>query len=131
MKKYIRTKDGIYDLETKNNDGECENQIADIEEISYGGKNGSCVLIPQKCILAEADTIEELCNLFVLALKDSKKSANDNMYDKEEYYDLYQHIGYAKNYYNEDYHDLYGAIWTEWGLRYVAKMNDKGELELI
>lgn len=26
---------------------------------------------------------------------------------------------------------VYGCIWTEWGLKYVAKMNDKGELELI
>ena len=27
--------------------------------------------------------------------------------------------------------NVYGAIWTEWGLKYVSKMNEKGELELI
>lgn len=27
--------------------------------------------------------------------------------------------------------ELYGAIWTNKGLIYVAKMNDKGELELL
>ncbi len=26
---------------------------------------------------------------------------------------------------------IYGAIWTEKGLTYVAKMNDEGELELL
>jgi hypothetical protein len=26
---------------------------------------------------------------------------------------------------------LYGAIWTDKGLIYVAKMNEKGELELL
>jgi len=26
---------------------------------------------------------------------------------------------------------IYGAIWTDKGLIYVAKMNDKGEFELI
>ena len=26
---------------------------------------------------------------------------------------------------------IYGAIWTSKGLIYVAKMNDKGELELL
>jgi hypothetical protein len=26
---------------------------------------------------------------------------------------------------------IYGAIWTEWGLKYVAKMNIKGGLELL
>lgn len=27
--------------------------------------------------------------------------------------------------------EVYGAIWTDKGLIYVAKMNDKGELELL
>ena len=27
--------------------------------------------------------------------------------------------------------NVYGAIWTDKGLIYVAKMNDKGELELL
>lgn len=26
---------------------------------------------------------------------------------------------------------VYGAIWCEFGLKYVAKMNEKGELELL
>jgi len=26
---------------------------------------------------------------------------------------------------------IYGVIWCEWGLKYVAKMNDEGEFELL
>ena len=26
---------------------------------------------------------------------------------------------------------VYGAIWTEFGLKYIAKLNNKGELELL
>lgn len=28
-------------------------------------------------------------------------------------------------------HNIYGAIWTKKGLRYVAKLNDKGEFYVI
>ena len=31
----------------------------------------------------------------------------------------------------DDLSKIYGAIWTEWGLKYIAKMNSKGELELL
>lgn len=31
---------------------------------------------------------------------------------------------------NHDY-EIYGAIWTDKGLIYVAKMNEKGEFELL
>ena len=27
--------------------------------------------------------------------------------------------------------EVYGAIWTDTGLKYIAKMNEKGELELL
>lgn len=119
MKRYIRTEDGIYDLETKNNDDEFENQIADIEEISYGGKNGSCVLIPQKRILAEADTPEELCDEYVLP-----KFRDVFAIDRFSKQVCINHIKCGNG-------DVYGAIWTSKGLIYVAKMNENGDLELI
>ena len=62
------------------------------------------------------DTIEELCDEFVLC--------EDNHYcvigDVE-----------AKEMATTNYGTIYGAIWTDKGLIYVAKMNDKGELELL
>ena len=71
---------------------------------------------------AQANTIEELCDEFV-AIHPTNKNANyitdaplKNLYETE--YKKFKRI-------------VYGAIWTEKGLIYVAKMNDKGELELI
>lgn len=65
----------------------------------------------------EADTIEELCDMFIAFDAKSKK-----------------HKIYAclVNAIEDYYFDIvYGAIWTDKGLIYVAKMNDKGELKLL
>ena len=68
-----------------------------------------------------ADTIEELCDRFV-------------------YWDVrhgYQTYPKLCDYREEDIEFIksgtiiYGAIWTDKGLIYVAKMSDKGELELL
>ena len=64
-------------------------------------------------IIKEANTIEELCDMFVVR--------------KETCRDLLVAKSWAKSY-NEI---LYGAIWTDKGLQYVAKLNQDGELELI
>lgn len=68
----------------------------------------------------EASAIEELCDEFVVFLKGScgghwLPPIKDFEHTKKEYC----------------YDEIYGAIWTEWGLKYVAKMNEKGELELL
>lgn len=74
------------------------------------------VSIPKQCIIKEGCTIEELCDEFVcgenhLLLKLYELKSED---------------------FKEDVKDIvYGAIWTDKGLIYVAKMNEKGELELI
>ena len=91
--KYIRTKDGIY-------------------------YNQAYFYSHKEEIIKQADTIEELCDEFVIKIK----------------------TGYLITYYNKvlltqdankNGADVYGAIWTDKGLIYVAKMNEKGELELI
>lgn len=65
-----------------------------------------------------ANTIGELCDEFICP---------ELEYMNEDFrwfiYDL-RHIDMSKI-------SIYGAIWTEWGLKYVAKMNEKGELELL
>ncbi len=103
--KYIRTKDGIY----------------------WNILDG--VLSPQTWIgnpIAEADTIEELCDEFVSVDNYGNKSiGNDFELAKAKYKIL--NAGAVKMLNG----DVFGAIWTEWGLKYVAKMNDKGELELL
>ena len=64
-----------------------------------------------------ADTIEELCDEFACVDKVTGCHTLWKVVDKN---DLIL----------EDY-DWFCAIWADTGLIYVAKMNDKGELELV
>lgn len=107
--KYIRTEDridllrkGVDKYIVKDSDYSCE--IAIDEEILL--KNYKV-----------ADTIEELCDEFVIV--------NNTCFNTP------QLLGTVidKDYYKNE--EIYGAIWTSKGLIYVAKMNEKGELELI
>ena len=87
-------------------------------------------------VVKRADTIEELCDEFVLYYMDlNEQSDKDTFYP----YAQYERCGnvWQKDKKNiiektiKGHHTLYGAIWTDKGLIYVAKMNDKGELELL
>ena len=71
-------------------------------------------------IISQSENLEELCDEFIYDYgKDKDRFKNDKLALK---------ILKANN--NEKV-NIYGAIWTERGLIYVAKMNDKGELKLI
>ena len=104
--KYIRTKDGIYDLD---------------KSIWYEF-TGRKVRMPyceeyekQPELCKTANTIKELCDEFV-GINDGKPQ-------------MLRFVPYAcAQYWNGG---VYGAIWTDKGLIYVAKMNKKGELELL
>ena len=128
--KYIRTKD---------------NRIIDTTkyyiENSNLFKNGAYQEYKKELANAykQADTIEELCDEFVLIHTEYDNSKD--IFEARSSGTWLQHRG--DNYYsfgleqvrsgkmNIKGSTLYGAIWTEWGLKYVAKMNDKGELELL
>ena len=60
-----------------------------------------------------SNAIKELCDEFVM-IGDGKHKLD---------------IGYHS--YGDEKIQIYGAIWTDKGLIYVAKMNKKGELELL
>ena len=107
--KYIRTKDG---------------RIGKFYQEQSFTITCSLGCIDKDNILNQADTIEELCDEFVmLRLK-------DEMNDNEPI--IFKHLDLAKSYF-EKYlgYAIYGAIWTDKGLVYVAKMNKEGELELL
>lgn len=75
----------------------------------------------------QADTIAELCDLFYLD--------RGGDLDINDFYDKYQ-FDVAEEYYLEEIRHfipikLKAYIETDKGLIYVAKMNDKGDLELI
>jgi hypothetical protein len=74
-----------------------------------------CVIDTCEEEVKEANTIEELCDEFVV-----------------EYEDTHNFVEYecAKSI-DIEVASVYGAIWTDKGLIYVAKMNQEGKLELI
>ena len=108
--KYIRTKHGVYGV-----------KVNKYHELVYC-KNNQIVL---SCnIIKQSENLEELCDEFVGYFECFNRS----------YYFIY------KNGYDELKSDVqtfspncsaYGAIWTSKGLIFVARMNYKGELELI
>lgn len=105
--KYIRTKDGIYKWGTFNFVGK------NIEKEFFSKPSNT---IFQSEVLSESDTVEELCDEFVIINNENEMEVIHN-------------FNFAKN--SCIYDVLYGAIWTDKGLIYVAKMNDTGELELL
>ena len=71
-------------------------------------------------IIKQADTIEELCDEFVYVGEKGNVVLGMS----------YKQFGDVKKY-NVNGNKIYGAIWTDKGLIYVARMNEKGELELL
>ena len=82
---------------------------------------GDFYYVRRSRIVAQANTIEELCDCFVVI--DKEKVFPNQVYDKRHLYTL-------KTRENTRF-IIYGAIWTNKGLIYVAKMNENGELRLI
>lgn len=109
--KYIRTKNGIYEV-VEDNNKEWGKQI-----VVKFPKNLNMKLADVKDqILKQSDNIEELCDEFVIVngkIHQTTKALNK-----------------IKEYFNP-YDTFYGAVWCEWGLKYVAKLDDKGEFQLL
>lgn len=106
-KRYIRTKDGrITTLKDK--------LIDSIDLWVSGGKEN---------ILKIADTIEELLDCYVMT--DNKRHLPVNSLPYSYYKELAELEELDKDWV------VYGAIYTDKGLIFVAKMNDKGDLELL
>ena len=107
--KYIRTSDGaIYEMVNDNTIVFCGQEI----KVTLTDSNHRI-----------ADSIEELCDEFVVIQKDSKPYRPSLIYGVD-----------IKKFYIENKHnncEVYGAIWTQLGLFYQAKMNEKGEWELL
>lgn len=83
--------------------------------------------IREDYVIKQANTIEELCDEIVL-----KQYAENNtiMYIRYSVKNLELAKIDGKKFSPEKY-EIYGAVWCEFGLKYVAKLNSKGELELL
>ena len=112
--KYIRTKDSICEVckETENGFNINKKPFLETTKTKYYLNP----LIPKERVIKQANTIEELCDEFVAI---HKKFAKTQCIRK---------VPFEKQ---DENFNIYGAIWTDKGLIYVAKMNDKGELELL
>jgi len=106
--KYIRTKDKISGERIYENDIPEPKNKHEKEILQKLRDNIGEVIIKQ------ADSIEELCDEFVC------------LENKMTFHNLETITSSC----NLKHLTIYGAIWTDKGLIYVAKMNDKGELEL-
>ena len=118
--KYIRTKDEIFD-ET---------------EHRHTIKNGKVSIMGVFYEFKQADTIEELCDELVVKYKNEKKPRYIDMTEllktcKNIGVAFRKHINWLFDNYKDQLEICNGAIWTDKGLIYKAKMNDKGELELL
>ena len=105
---YIRTKNRIYKVESET----CHKQGYYIDRYEED-------VILKKQVIKQSENIEELCDRFVVMDKETKEVMN-----------IVSFLAYAKLWSYCKY-NIYGAVWCECGLKYVAKMNDEGDLELI
>jgi hypothetical protein len=116
--KYIRTKDEICEVD--------ETTILTSMPPCYKviKPTDKYYAINEQQVIKSADTIKELCDAFVIDKKEPFIGKLEDLPTLK--YLVKLHNKNQKNKWN-----LYGAIWTNKGLIYVAKMNEKGELELL
>ena len=124
--KYIRTKDGIYDYEPVGN--------VDVDGFIVQHIAGWDKPIMKEDILKIAGTIEELCDVIIFKTNDYR-----DVKGQLKLVDLRIAVGTkedSRNYLvnqmrSELFEFAYLGIETDKGLIYIAKMNEKGELELL
>ena len=125
---YIRTKDWIYDTENLHYRWIENNKVYkvgwDVEKPTF-----------EADIISQSENLEELCDEFVLHYGDTMQTSipipwatyerrDDNWQKHKE--KLISELKKA-----ERKATVYGAIWTERGLIYVAKIDNEGKLVLI
>ena len=113
--KYIRTDTEIY----------ATDDLYVCEELNgkpYATKDGGWCIY-RESIVKEANTIEELCDAYVVVYKDGNCYLE---YDCEKAKEIRKGItGILK------VKEVYGALVTDKSINYIAKMNKEGELELL
>lgn len=117
--KYIRTKDGIFERKFPNKEQQISFDHKTIEPAYYTVKYD---WIAKKDVIKESDNPEDLCDEFVWVTPEGKHRIKKPK------------TGVALLYLCCDYkqgHQIYGAIWTDKGLIYVARMNKERKWELL
>ena len=118
---YIRTKDGVFKLV------DTYYMCVDGVETYMYDNNGRGVEIRGSQILKQSENLEELCDEIVY---DYRLYQNKTTWDDRLVEDSFEEL-------DEPITDemikegIYGAIWTDKGLTYVAKMDNDGKLVLV
>ena len=129
--RYIRTKDGRIIKIGEQTDVGYEKGTFEVHN-----KTGIVASYEPIEVLKQADTIKELCDEFVDTSELKTTNTGGWLYDEFDsdnkclvYYAEDERRTIPLNEF--DLSKIYGAIWTNKGLIYVAKMNEKGCLELL
>ena len=120
--KYIRTKDSIVfvgDLVKDEFGNYCPKDSTDTMEIEA------------KYVIKEADNIEELCDEVVVEMKFNTGYVAHLNKNITELKSFVEYLKESCKVTNDEMLNIYGAIWTDKGLIYVAQMNESGVLELL
>lgn len=125
--KYIRTKDGIYDTTKYGKIVETQYTIKLVPK-GYEHYKPAWTKMNKQDIINQADTIKELIDEYVILSK-SCKEVKKSLEGFNETIDFILQV-------LEEPYDIYGAIWIKlpngaYRLEPVAKINGKGELELL
>ena len=111
--RYIRTEDGIYEIQWFESD-DCFREKKNHEVVSFELED------------RQADSVDELCDEFIVVHENGthviQKRCGHGLKDMDKNY---------PEYLKRNNQVFYGAIWTDKGLIYIAKMNENGELELL
>ena len=122
---YIRTKDGVYEVSHYNAYATHKRKG---ETLLEGYKTA---YIKNENIIAQSENLEELCDGFYIEESEDDTFIKEYSYEGDEFDSFKQDYLYAKKHWLYPPQNAYGFIKTSKGLIYVAKMDDKGELELI
>lgn len=129
MSRYIKTIYGVYDTTKGINDNKLKDYFI------------SAKVIPYSDVIKESDNLEDLFDEFIAHWKkDDKEFGTNGTYwkdnnEKPRYFQynnldvICSEISYFAS--SLDRLDIYGALWTEKGLIYVAKLDKNNGWELI
>lgn len=110
---FIRTKNRIYQVESTLRDN----------GFIKGYNVGEMAFIRKDQVINQSENLEELCDEFVYVR--NKPSLEKPLTS------LIRDISIIDKVRKKSNTTVYGCIWTDWGLKYVAKMDSEGKLVLI
>lgn len=123
-KTYILIADGIYEVKMKKDIADdpvdCENipNYKHIPNYAYWLKDFPYNKVSKE-VIREGNSIEELCDVFIVKYNSFKPIIHDTL----------EEIEYLNEMVKNKEYTIYGAVWFDTGLYFVTKMNNKGKFK--